>query len=71
MFASLIHRIVPAARRFAIGRDREGRWIARDEQGRSGGVFADRDSAVRFAVAESGHRPGAIRFATRRLPLFG
>ena len=52
-----------ALHRFVVGRDGEGHWIARDEEGVTGGVFADRSSAVRFAAMESGHRAGAIRFA--------
>lgn len=67
-------RISPAGnapQRFIVGRDGEGRWIARDEQGHAGGVFADRAAAVHFAMMESGHRTDAIRFATSRLSLFG
>jgi len=60
-----------AFHRFVVGRDGEGHWIARDEDGHSGGVFADQASAVHFATVESGHRTGAVRFATNRLSLFG
>lgn len=49
--------------RFLVGRDFDGRWIARDELGLTGGVFADKAAAVHFAMAESNHREGAIRFA--------
>jgi hypothetical protein len=61
-----------APHRFVVGRDDEGHWIARDEEGQTGGVFADKTSAVRFAAMESGHRAGAIRFAPAsvRLSLF-
>lgn len=55
---------------FVVGRDGEGHWIARDEDGHSGGVFADKASAIRFASMESGHRSGAVRIATARLSLF-
>ncbi|MBN9550761.1 MAG: hypothetical protein J0H31_18295 [Alphaproteobacteria bacterium] len=56
--------------RFVVGRDGEGRWIARDEDGHTGGVFADKASAIHFACMESGHRGGAVRIATTRLLLF-
>lgn len=46
--------------RFMVGRDRRGRWIVRDEKGLVGGLFADRASAVRFAMFESGYVPGAV-----------
>lgn len=72
MPSSHISAIANALHRFVVGRDGEGHWIARDEEGVTGGVFADRHSAVRFAAMESGHRAGAIRFAppTMRLSLF-
>jgi hypothetical protein len=68
----LISETVPTPHRFVVGRDFEGRWIARDEQGLTGGVFADRSAAVHFAAAESNHQAGAIRFvpACVRLSLF-
>jgi hypothetical protein len=58
--------------RFVVGRDGEGHWIARDEQGLTGGVFADKTAAIRFAVMESNHQAGAVRFApaTAKLSLF-
>jgi hypothetical protein len=61
-----------AHHRFVIGLDGEGHWIARDEQGHTGGVFADRLSAIRFATMESDHQADAIRFApaSARLSLF-
>ncbi|MCV3207386.1 hypothetical protein OHD62_12120 [Mesorhizobium sp. YC-39] len=61
-----------ALHRFVVGRDGEGHWIARDEQGQTGGVFTDRISAIRFATMESDHQAGAVRFApaSARLSLF-
>jgi hypothetical protein len=45
---------------FLVGRDHRGRWIVREEKGLVGGLFADRASAVRFAMFESGYVPGAV-----------
>ena len=72
MPASVPPRPSTTTHRFVIGRDGEGHWIARDEQGQTGGVFADKVSAIRFATMESDHQAGAIRFAPRsaRLSLF-
>jgi len=58
--------------RFVVGMDDEGHWIARDEQGLTGGVFSDRAAAIRFAATESDHQTGAVRLvpATARLSLF-
>jgi hypothetical protein len=46
--------------RFTVGRDVAGRWIVSDRDGRVGGVFSDRASAVHFAMFESEHTPGAV-----------
>jgi len=71
MPSSHISSVGGALHSFIVGRDGEGHWIARDEEGHSGGVFADRAAAIHFAMVESGHRAGAVRFATGRLSLFG
>ena len=47
-------------RRFLVGRDSCGRWIARDQRGLCGGLFVSRDEAIRFAMFESGCRPQAV-----------
>ena len=46
--------------RFMVGRDAGGRWIVSDREGRVGGLFTDRASAVHFAMFESDHVPGAV-----------
>ena len=70
---SNLHASADVPHRFVVGRDGDGHWIARDEQGLTGGVFADRNAAVRFAAMERDPRAGAIRFAppSVRLSLFG
>lgn len=58
--------------RFIVGRDGGGHWIARDEQGQTGGVFSDETAAIHFAEVESDHQAGAVVIApaTIRLSLF-
>lgn len=46
--------------RFIVGRDTQGRWVVCDQKGLVGGLFADRNSAIHFAVFESDHVPGAV-----------
>ncbi|MCX5579922.1 hypothetical protein [Kaistia terrae] len=46
--------------RFTVGRDAEGQWVVCDRLGLVGGLFADRASAVHFALVESDHCPGAV-----------
>lgn len=51
---------VSTPHRFMVGRDPQGHWVVSDEQGLVGGIFADKEAAVRFALAESDHLPGAV-----------
>lgn len=69
---SLISEPPSTSHRFLVGRDDEGRWIARDECGSTGGVFADKASAIHFAETESDHRAGCVSLAPdgTRLSLF-
>ncbi len=46
--------------RFTVGRDVGGRWVVSDRDGRVGGIFSDRASAIHFAMFESNHSPGAV-----------
>lgn len=46
--------------RFAVGHDRQGRWVVCDAKGIAGGIFKDRASAIKFAMDESDHQPGQI-----------
>ncbi|WP_144378868.1 hypothetical protein [Mesorhizobium amorphae] len=69
---SLISEPPSATHRFLVGRDGEGRWIARDELGLTGGVFTDKASAMHFAETESDHKAGCVSLApeSARLSLF-
>lgn len=46
--------------RFLVGRNIDGCWIVCDRKRLVGGLFADKQSAVHFAVAQSEHLPGAV-----------
>ena len=46
--------------RFLVGRNIDGCWIVCDRQRLVGGLFADKQSAVHFAAAQSEHQPGAV-----------
>jgi hypothetical protein len=45
---------------FLIGRDSEGHWVVRDTHGLRGGLFVDRNEALKFALFENGNRPQAV-----------
>jgi hypothetical protein len=47
-------------RLFRVGRDSRGNWVAQDEQGLCGGLFAKRADALKFAMFENGNRPQAV-----------
>jgi hypothetical protein len=39
-----------------IGQDRRGNWVVQDQKGIRGGLFVDRDAALRFVRFENGDR---------------
>jgi len=43
---------------FRVGCDSRGNWVVQDPRGIRGGLFIDRDQALRFVRAENGNRPG-------------
>ena len=45
---------------FLVGKDSRGRWVAQKKHGLTGGLFATRDAAVKFALFENGRRPEAV-----------
>ena len=60
-----------SALRFLIGRNSRGKWVARDEQGRRGGLFNAFAEAVRFALRETGKAQGNIVLVPHVVELFG
>jgi hypothetical protein len=47
-------------RRFRVGQNSSGQWVAVELSGASGGIFASREAALHYAASESGRRPGAV-----------
>ena len=45
---------------FMVGQDERGNWVVQDEFGICGGLFVNRDAALRFIRAETGRQPQAI-----------
>jgi hypothetical protein len=64
--ASVINETIPL---FYIGRNKAGRWVAREAHGRSGGLFLFRRSALRFAREESEPVGCAMMFLSDPLEL--
>ena len=49
----------PSAPTFLIGQDSQGRWVVQDRRGLCGGLFVNREEAIRYAMFESGLEPRA------------
>jgi hypothetical protein len=45
---------------FMIGRDGRGNWVARDLKGTCGGLFVNREAAMRYVRAENAYRPQTV-----------
>ncbi len=45
---------------FMIGQDDRGRWVVQDQTGLRGGLFVNRDAALRYVRTENGDRPQAV-----------
>jgi hypothetical protein len=58
---------VTEALHFLVGRDRSNRWIVIETSGCYGGIFTDRDTAVRYARFESGSRTSSIEVTSEVL----
>lgn len=54
---------------FMVGQDRRGNWVVQDHKGTCGGLFVDRDAALRYVRAENGHRPRAVVMVSGTLEL--
>jgi hypothetical protein len=49
---------------FLVGRDSRGHWVVQDERGLCGGLFVDRNKAIRYAMDETGRQPQAIKLVS-------
>jgi hypothetical protein len=54
---------------FFIARNRAGLWVAREAEGRTGGIFLFKRSALRFAERSSGPRGCATMFLAEHFEL--
>jgi hypothetical protein len=64
--ASVINEAIPL---FYIGRNRNGLWVAREAEGRAGGIFLTRRAAARFAEESCEPSGCATMFVTAPLEL--
>ncbi len=45
---------------FMLGQDFRGNWVVQEQKGARGGLFVDRETALRFIRAETGKKQQAI-----------
>jgi|HubBroStandDraft_5_1064220.scaffolds.fasta_scaffold54202_3 hypothetical protein len=64
--AGVINESIPL---FYIGQNRKGRWVVRESEGRSGGLFLFKQWAIRFARRESEPSGCAIMFLAEPVEL--
>lgn len=64
--ASVINEAIPL---FYIGRNRKGLWVAREAEGRIGGIFLTRRAAIRFSKESCEPLGCATMFVTQPLEL--
>jgi hypothetical protein len=52
-----------------IGKNSRGNWVAQEQNGLYGGLFVNREQAVRYALFENGHHPETIVDLSREIEL--
>ena len=45
---------------FMVGRDRRGNWVVQEQKGMRGGLFVDREAALRYVRSENRFRAQAV-----------
>lgn len=45
---------------FMLGQDLRGNWVVQEQKGTRGGLFVDREAALRFIRAEAGYKAQAV-----------
>lgn len=52
-----------------IGQNRNGQWVAQEQNGLYGGLFVSRAAAMKYALFENGHHPETIVELSRAVEL--
>lgn len=59
----------PAASTVFVGRNRRGKWVAREQNGNFGGLFVNRAQALKYALHENGRHAEAVVEVAHELEL--
>jgi len=55
---------------FVVGQDEVGHWVVVETRGRGGGIFVNRQAALKYAKFESDHRSNAVWSSNEPLTLW-
>ena len=55
---------------FIIGQDLQGHWIVVEGRRRAGGIFVNREAALKYAASEWRQQPEMIRWSNEPLALW-
>jgi hypothetical protein len=55
---------------FVVGQDMEGHWVAMESHGKCGGIFVNREAAVKYAAIETRGKSHALRYAKKPLAIW-
>jgi len=45
---------------FVVGQNTRGNWVVQDQKGMRGGLFVNREAALRYVRSENGFKPQAV-----------
>ena len=45
---------------FVMGQDKRGNWVVQDQEGMRGGLFVNREAALRYVRSENGFKAQAV-----------
>jgi hypothetical protein len=54
---------------FKMGQDKRGNWVVQDQQGTRGGLFVNREAALRYLRAENGFESQAVVMVSNAIEL--
>jgi hypothetical protein len=54
---------------FMVGQDGRGNWVVQEQKGMRGGLFVNREAALRYVRSENGFKPQAVVMVSGDLEL--
>jgi hypothetical protein len=54
---------------FVMGQDKRGNWVVQDQKGMRGGLFVNREAALRYVRSENGFKSQAVILVSSAIEL--